>query len=183
MKYSCASNDRPPPEPLDLPDWSGRTTAQLAWLLRRHLPSVNATPSRWPRWCSGCRPSVGRLARWSSCSIDGSKVALPLARIFQSATTKVRHGEPRPHGGHRVSASKPVNRSPLPRPTGSVRSAPTGRDIPAQGKPRVREGRRPGSDAAMNGPEPQRGEPNRNRVRRLRNPTALAAPTGLAGLR
>ena len=41
---------------------------------------------------------------------------------------------------------------------GSVLSAPTGRKIPAQGKPRVGEGRRPGWNAQENIQKPQRGD-------------------------
>ena len=53
MKYSCASNDRPPPEPLDLPDWSGaddrsaRVSPDAAFALcERYAVEMAATVQR-----------------------------------------------------------------------------------------------------------------------------------------
>ncbi len=80
-----------------------------------------------------------------------------------SANDKVRRGDHKPRKRHRVQPSEPVAGSPLPRPAGSVPSAPKGRNTPAQGKSRPTGGTSPWVKRPVRPTSPEGAEQNQER--------------------
>ena len=126
----------------------------------------------------------GRRSPGGSLALGWRVVALqanrdPRAGEWWDVYCTERPGSPTP--GQRCSID---NRDALPAlagACGSVPAAPTGRDKPAQGKPRVREGRRPGWDAQTKTRSPNGAKQTGSRWARPRPDTFRKGITGPAG--